>query len=81
VEKTSNGVRAGPSAGPRVAGKPGGSADGAGAAGQTGGRGPGNREVVLEEHDKRCEAGIRVGGREEHVRVGEVVFRDDVRVT
>jgi hypothetical protein len=36
---------------------------------------------VLEEHDIRREASIRLGGREGHVRVSEAVFRDDVRET
>jgi hypothetical protein len=37
-------------------------------------------EVFRNEVDSP-EAGIRVGGREGHVRVSEVVFRDDVRET
>jgi hypothetical protein len=37
-------------------------------------------EVFRNEVDSP-EAGIRVGGREGHVRVGEVVFGDDVRET
>jgi hypothetical protein len=37
-------------------------------------------EVFRNEVDSP-EAGIRVGGQEGHVRVGKVVFRDDVRET
>ena len=37
-------------------------------------------EIFRNEVDSP-EAGIRVGGREGHVRVGEVMFRNDVRET